>query len=504
MAQRAACVIGWPVEHSRSPLIHNYWIRQHGLDAEYRREAVRPEEFAGFVARLAERGYVGANVTLPHKEAALAASQPDNRARAVGAANTLWLEDGRLQSTNTDVEGFVGNLDASVPGWDRGLETAIVLGAGGGACAVVFGLIERGVPRIEVVNRSMPRAQALCRRLGAQVRAASWETLGPLLPSLRIARQHHIARHERAGRAGARCDEPCRSMPPLPISFISRSGRGCSRRRPARGLRTADGLGMLLHQAVRGFSLWFGVQPAVTAELRTLVESDLARNIIRSSAFPLTRGIGPSVAGFYVPSQGTQPAHREVAMHHVTRRALAATGLALVFAASTAFAQQPQTVRIRGQIEKVDGQNLTIKARDGSESKVKLAEPPRILGHGQVVTRRHQGRLVHRRVGHAAAGRQPKGVRHSHFHGFAARRGGRSVPGLGQPAGQHHDQRQCRHHGHRQGRPGAAGQIQGRREEGHCASRYSDCPLHGQAAPRTSRSAPRSSSPRHGRSRTDR
>ncbi len=170
-------MIGWPVEHSRSPLIHNYWIKQHGLAAEYRREAVRPEDFPAFVARLAERGYVGANVTLPHKEAALAASQPDDRARAVGAANTLWLDGGRLRSTNTDVEGFLGNLDASVPGWDNGLDNAMVLGAGGGASAVVFGLIERGIARIDVVNRTAARAQALRRRLGAQVRAAGWEDL---------------------------------------------------------------------------------------------------------------------------------------------------------------------------------------------------------------------------------------------------------------------------------------------------------------------------------------
>ena len=231
MAQRAACVIGWPVEHSRSPLIHNYWIRRHGLDAEYRREAVRPEEFAGFVARLAERGYAGANVTLPHKEAALAASEPDDRARAVGAANTLWLEGERLHSTNTDVEGFIGNLDASVAGWDRGLETAIVLGAGGGACAVVFGLIERGVARIEVVNRSMARAQALCRRLGPQVRAAPLGDPGAAPAARRIARQHHIARHEGAGRAGARCDEVAGACRRCRYRVCPAQDAGCSRRR---------------------------------------------------------------------------------------------------------------------------------------------------------------------------------------------------------------------------------------------------------------------------------
>src|SRR5579875_3011756 len=129
--RKAVCVIGWPIAHSRSPLIHNYWIKQHGLDAEYRREAVPPGEFEAFAARLRERGYIGANVTVPHKQAALNVASPDDRARAVGAANALWYEDGSLRATNTDVEGFLANLDAATPGWDRGLESAIVLGAGG-------------------------------------------------------------------------------------------------------------------------------------------------------------------------------------------------------------------------------------------------------------------------------------------------------------------------------------------------------------------------------------
>jgi shikimate dehydrogenase len=116
--RKAACVIGWPIEHSRSPLIHNYWIDQLGLEAEYRREAVPPDGFAEFVARLGEHGYVGANVTVPHKESALALADADEWAEAVGAANTLWLDKGKLRATNTDVEGFIGNLDAGAPGWD--------------------------------------------------------------------------------------------------------------------------------------------------------------------------------------------------------------------------------------------------------------------------------------------------------------------------------------------------------------------------------------------------
>jgi shikimate dehydrogenase len=277
LTQRAACVIGWPVEHSRSPLVHNYWIKHHGLAAEYRREAVCPEDFPAFVARLAERGYVGANVTLPHKEAALAASQPDDRARAVGAANTLWLDDGRLRSTNTDVEGFLGNLDASVPGWDRGLDRAIVLGAGGGASAVVFGLIERGVARVDAVNRSAGRADVLRQRLGAQVHAARWEDLDALLPgcgllvnTTSLGMQDQPALDLDVARLPERAVIADIVYVPLKTKLFAAA--------EARGLRTADGLGMLLHQAVRGFSLWFGVRPTVTPELRALVEADLARN----------------------------------------------------------------------------------------------------------------------------------------------------------------------------------------------------------------------------------
>jgi len=125
MELKAACVIGWPVEHSRSPLIHTYWLRQLGITADYRREAVPPDRLAEFVAHLGDRGYVGANVTVPHKEAVMRLSRPDALAQAVGAANTLWFEDGVLRATNTDVEGFVASLDAAVPAWSAGLDTFV-------------------------------------------------------------------------------------------------------------------------------------------------------------------------------------------------------------------------------------------------------------------------------------------------------------------------------------------------------------------------------------------
>ena len=273
---RAACVVGWPVKHSRSPLIHNYWIRLHGLAAEYRREEIAPEAFPEFISNLAAHGYVGANITLPHKEAALELSEPDDRALAVGAANTLWLDHGYLRSTNTDVEGFTANLDVAVPGWDAALEDAVVLGAGGSARAVVYGLIERGCERIHVVNRTPERAEALRARFGPSVQPAHWSALSHLLAhtgllvnttSLGMTGQPSLAielspLHEDALVADL-------VYAPLQTALLAAARR--------RGLATADGLGMLLHQAVRGFQLWFGVRPEVTAELRELVEADLTK-----------------------------------------------------------------------------------------------------------------------------------------------------------------------------------------------------------------------------------
>lgn len=273
---RAACVVGWPIKHSRSPLIHGYWIKQHGLAAEYRREAIAPEAVADFFANLSGRGYVGCNVTLPHKEAALAASEPDDRARAVGAANTLWLDGGRLLSTNTDVEGFTANLDASVPGWDLPPGEAVVLGAGGSARGVIYGLIERSFTRINVVNRTPERTEALRARFGPAVQPAHWSALPHLLTRARL-----VVNTTSLGMTG---------QPPLGVDLSPLPGNAvvadlvyAPLETPllaaarARGLATADGLGMLLHQAVRGFSLWFGVRPEVTPELRAVIETDLAK-----------------------------------------------------------------------------------------------------------------------------------------------------------------------------------------------------------------------------------
>ena len=270
---RAACLIGWPAAHSRSPLIHHYWLRTLGIEGGYVIEAVPPDEFKDFLFRLSHRGFVGANVTIPHKECALALSKPDERARAVGAANTLWYQDGELCSTNTDVEGFINNLDSSAPGWD-GAEDALVLGAGGASRAVVFGLLERGVKRVHLANRTIERARALSDQFGARVLPVAWDAIGGLLPHAGLlVNTTSLGMH---GQPALELDVgllPSHAVVadlvyvPLQTPLLATAR--------AHGLKTADGLGMLLHQAVRGFELWFGQRPEVTSELRSLVEADL-------------------------------------------------------------------------------------------------------------------------------------------------------------------------------------------------------------------------------------
>jgi shikimate dehydrogenase len=279
---RAACLIGWPAAHSRSPLIHHYWLRSLDVAGGYSIEAVPPEGFAEFVLNLSTHGYVGANITIPHKERVLLLTAPDPRARAVGAANTLWYEGDTLCSTNTDIEGFINNLDACAPGWDDAPD-ALVLGAGGSSRAVVFGLIERGIKRVHLANRTAGRAQALAdefdvraREFGVDVFAVAWQDIHRILPRAGL-----LVNTTSLGMTGQPELEIDVGLLPInatvaDLVYVPLLTPLLTAAR-ARRLKTADGLGMLLYQAVRGFELWFGQRPDVTAELYARVKADLTK-----------------------------------------------------------------------------------------------------------------------------------------------------------------------------------------------------------------------------------
>lgn len=279
---RRACVVGHPVRHSRSPLIHGYWLRRLGLDGTYEREDVAPEALPEFLRSLGRFGYAGANVTIPHKEAAFfLVDKATERARALEAVNTVWLEDGRLLGDNTDVTGFSGSLDAAVPGWDRGLARAVVIGAGGGARAVVAGLRDRGAASIHVVNRSLQRAAALADHFGAGVAAAAWEDLPSLLPTAGLlvnATSLGMQGQPALGIALDRLDPETIVADivyaPLETGLLAEAKR--------RGNPVVDGLGMLLYQAAPAFERFFGIRPVVDATLRALAEADILGKTARN------------------------------------------------------------------------------------------------------------------------------------------------------------------------------------------------------------------------------
>jgi shikimate dehydrogenase len=271
MTVPTACVVGWPVAHSRSPAIHRYWLRQLRIEGNYVPVAVEPERIAAFLRDFAKSGYVGGNVTVPHKEAAFAAvTDMDEAARAIGAVNTLWIDRGKLVGGNTDAFGFLANLDQAVENWDRNPGAAVVLGAGGASRAVIFALLERGFAPIHLVNRTLSRAEALAERFGTDVRPAGWETAGSLLGEAKL-----LVNTTTLGMKGsAPLELDLAGLPddavvtdlvyvPLTTPLIAAAR--------ARGLRAADGLGMLLHQAAPGFERWFGRKPAVSLELRAAI-----------------------------------------------------------------------------------------------------------------------------------------------------------------------------------------------------------------------------------------
>jgi shikimate dehydrogenase len=270
---KLAGVLGWPAAHSRSPRLHGFWLRHYGIDGAYLPLPVVPERFAGAVRSLVDLGFQGANVTIPHKEAAFAlCDEVEETARRAGAVNTLVFREGRILGSNTDGFGFLESIREQAPGWQAQDGPAVLLGAGGAARAIAAALLDAGCPELVIVNRGVERAEALARTLGGPVRVA---TTPPLAGAALLVNSTSL------GMAGQpRLEIDLAALPghavvadavyvPLETPLLA-AARG-------RGLRGVDGLGMLLHQARPGFSHWFGVMPQVDAALREFVASDIPR-----------------------------------------------------------------------------------------------------------------------------------------------------------------------------------------------------------------------------------
>jgi shikimate dehydrogenase len=272
---RVAAVMGWPVAHSRSPIMHRYWLGRYGIGGDYVKLPVQPANLATALRALPALGIVGCNLTLPHKEAALAVVDDKTPAvRQIGAANTIIVRsDGSLLADNSDSFGFMANLRTLLPAWHAS-GPVVVLGAGGAARAVVAALVEEGVAEIRLLNRSAARAETLACAFNGRVRIRSWESRGEALGEASL-----VVNATSLGMAGAEpLDLSLDCLPreavvydlvyvPLETALLKAAR--------ARGNRTVDGLGMLLHQGRPGFAAWFGVMPEVTAELRAEMEASL-------------------------------------------------------------------------------------------------------------------------------------------------------------------------------------------------------------------------------------
>jgi shikimate dehydrogenase len=274
---KKACVIGWPIGHSRSPLIHNYWLKKYGIDAVYEIQPVEAHKVVEFISSLPSSKFIGCNVTIPHKEAVFeAVSVADEIAARLGAVNTVYLRDEKVCGTNTDGEGFIASLNHSYPSFHLENKTAIVIGAGGAAKAIIGALLDAGAGRIGIINRTRTRILSLQKQFGAPVFEIN-ETIAD-------SELKNCALLVNATSQGMEGQPPLeldlRNLnpntlvadivyTPLETAFLKRAKN--------QGNPTLGGLGMLLHQAVRGFELWFGVKPEVTAELYEIVAADVQK-----------------------------------------------------------------------------------------------------------------------------------------------------------------------------------------------------------------------------------
>ncbi len=270
-----AGVIGWPIKHSRSPLIHGHWLREHQIDGSYEKIAVEPEQLESFIKNLKTNNLSGLNVTVPHKEMVFKfADHVTEDAKSIGAANTLWFENDKLIAGNTDAYGFITHLKQSAPTWEAN-RPVMVLGAGGAARAILYALLNESVPEIKLTNRTSERAENLAKEFGSKIKVVNWED-----------KEHHLqncgllVNSTSLGMTGS---TPLKininTLPKTAICYdIVYAPLETQLLKDAKnlGLGTVDGLGMLLHQAVPGFEKWFGVRPTVTEELRQIILNDLA------------------------------------------------------------------------------------------------------------------------------------------------------------------------------------------------------------------------------------
>ena len=274
---KGACVIGWPIGHSRSPLVHNYWMKKYGIDAVYEIQPVEAHKVVEFVSSLPTSKFIGCNVTIPHKETVFeAVGVVDQTARRLGAVNTVYLRDNKICGTNTDGEGFIASLSHSYPSFRLENKTAIIIGAGGAAKAIIGALLDGGVERIGIINRTRTRTQNLQKQFGSRLFEVNTS----------IA-DHELKNCELLINATSQGME---GQPPLELNLKNLNSNtliadivytpletAFLKRAKDRGNPTLAGLGMLLHQAVRGFELWFGVKPEVTPELYELVAADVQK-----------------------------------------------------------------------------------------------------------------------------------------------------------------------------------------------------------------------------------
>jgi len=256
-------------------MIHGHWLKAYGIDGVYTKEAVKPEDLETFLRSLEANGYAGCNVTVPHKETAFRLADVRHAsAIAVGAANTLWHDQGKLVAANTDTYGYMTYLDLRYPNWPDGNSAVSVLGAGGAARAIIFGFLKAGASEVRIFNRSAARAYELQRLFGPRVKVFDWEERSTGSRDSRV-----VVNTTTLGMKGIGDTElDVAQLDPASIVsdivYVPLETPLLARARE-RGLRTLDGLGMLLHQAVPGFEVWFGVTPAVTSELYDLMVREI-------------------------------------------------------------------------------------------------------------------------------------------------------------------------------------------------------------------------------------